>query len=364
MGQKEKIAIIGANESILPLILKAKDIGYETHVFARKSGDIGEKEADYFYPIDVGDKQTILDMCKKIGVVGVCSITSDFAAPTVSYVSRGLHLPSNPPETDVLARDKYEMRLAFKNEHLFTPGFMKTKRKINQNELSLSYPLIVKPVDGWSSKGINKVDNFNELGNAIDEAINNSINKEVIIEEFVDGNEYSSECIVQNGEIFILSFTKKGTTGSPHFIETCHFEPSDLNPSQIKMITPIVKRAIKALHIENSAAHAEFRITKGGEVCFMEIGARMGGDCIGTYLVPLSTGIDYVKLVIDVAVGNKIEIPQKKIKKVAIQYILNKSDINKVKAINKENIVVYKIDEKSLKESNSILRHGYCIYYC
>lgn len=53
-------------------------------------------------------------MCKKIGVVGVCSITSYFAAPTVSYVSRGLHLPSNPPETDVLARDKYEMRLALK----------------------------------------------------------------------------------------------------------------------------------------------------------------------------------------------------------------------------------------------------------
>lgn len=48
MKQKEKIAIIGANESILPLILKARDIGYETHVFARKSGDIGEKEADFF----------------------------------------------------------------------------------------------------------------------------------------------------------------------------------------------------------------------------------------------------------------------------------------------------------------------------
>ena len=57
---KEKIVIIGANSFQNPLILKAKEKGYETHVFAWESGDIGEKTADYFYPIRQDNQRKIL----------------------------------------------------------------------------------------------------------------------------------------------------------------------------------------------------------------------------------------------------------------------------------------------------------------
>lgn len=109
-----RIAIIGANESINHAILKAKDMGYETHVFAWQKGDVGEKTADFFYPINIGDKEKVLEVCKKIKPVAIVSITSDFAVRTVNYVARDLGLTCNSEKTDLYARDKYKMRNAFK----------------------------------------------------------------------------------------------------------------------------------------------------------------------------------------------------------------------------------------------------------
>ena len=82
MINKKKIAIIGANESINKLIVKAKTLGYETHVFAWECGDPGEFTADYFYPISIDNKEEIGKKCKEIGVDGVASVTSDFAVNT------------------------------------------------------------------------------------------------------------------------------------------------------------------------------------------------------------------------------------------------------------------------------------------
>ena len=68
---KKKIAIIGASYLQLPLIQKAKELGYETHVFAWKANDVGEKVADYFYPISIVEKERILKKCREIGICGM-----------------------------------------------------------------------------------------------------------------------------------------------------------------------------------------------------------------------------------------------------------------------------------------------------
>lgn len=364
----KRIAIIGANESIVPLIKKAKALGFETHVFAWRCGDPGEREADFFYPISVSDKERILEECKKIGVHGVCSITSDFAAPVVAFLSRKLGLPGNPEITDLVARNKYEMRRAFQSTGLlYSPRFVEISDLNHLNDLvdGFKFPLIVKPVDRWSSKGISRVDSFNDLESAVKIAINESLSKTAIVEEFVDGPEYSAECIVYNGEASILTFTKKTTTGYPHYIETGHMQPSDIPINSQQLIICKIKAALKALGIYNSAAHAEFRIMENGDICFMEIGARMGGDYIGTDLTPISTGMDYLKMVIDVACGNKpcfdkLATP----KKVCVRFILEKKDLDFCNSISDERIIrknVFDVDfDRPVTDSSS--RHGYFIY--
>ena len=91
----KKLAIIGASYLQLPLILKAKDLGLETHVFAWAAGDVGEEAADHFYPISITEKDLILEECRKIGISGICSIASDLAVLTVNYVAENMGLTGN-----------------------------------------------------------------------------------------------------------------------------------------------------------------------------------------------------------------------------------------------------------------------------
>lgn len=90
---------------------------------------------------------------------------------------------------------------------------------------------------------------------------------------------------------------------APHFIETGHCEPSDLSEEMLQKVQKTMYAALDALQITDGASHGEFKITPDGEVRIIEIGSRMGGDCIGSDLVPLSTGYDFMEMVIDVACG-------------------------------------------------------------
>ena len=84
---KKNITIIGASYLQLPLIEKAKAMGYTTHVFAWAADDVGEREADFFYPISITEMEQIAEKCREIEIVGICSIASDLACVTVNYVA-------------------------------------------------------------------------------------------------------------------------------------------------------------------------------------------------------------------------------------------------------------------------------------
>ena len=90
MRKMKKIVIIGANDFQKPLILKAKEMGYETHVFAWREGATGAEDADYFYEISIVEKDEILKICQKIQPDAVATIGSDLANITVQYLAEKL----------------------------------------------------------------------------------------------------------------------------------------------------------------------------------------------------------------------------------------------------------------------------------
>ena len=324
----KKIVIIGANDFQNPLILKARELGYETHVFAWKEGAIGEKTADYFYPISIVEKERILEKCKKIKPNAVLSIGSDLATITVNYVAEKLGLTCNPYSITENCTNKFKMRDKFKINGIKTPNYLKvTKNYKNLDIDNLAFPLIVKPTDRSGSRGVTKVNNKNELISAVKYATNVSFEKCAIIEEYIEGNEYSCECISYNGKHYFLTFTKKFTTGAPNFIETGHEQPSDIKEEYQDNIKKEIFKALDALNIKNGASHTEFKLDNNGNITIIEIGARMAGDCIGSDLVLLSTGYDYLKMVIDIALGKKINFTKKDITyKAKIYFILKESD--------------------------------------
>ena len=361
--------IIGANSFQNPAILKAKEMGLETHVFAWTEGSIGERTADYFYPISIVEKEQILEKCREIKPVAVLTIASDLANITAQYVAEHLGLPCNSTRSILITSNKYEMRKALKTAGIATPQFclVDNIEGYEQRIKELSFPLIVKPVDRSGSRSVTKVECVAEVKDAVQNAIEQSFCKQAIIEEWIDGEEYSCECISYEGKHQFLALTKKFTTGSPNFIETGHIEPAKLDCDVYQRVIQHIFSALNALEIRMGASHSEFKIDRDGIPHIIEIGARMGGDCIGSHLVKLSTGYDFVQMVIEVAMGKlpsfvKVNEPST----AAIKFLFNEGDFQALERIKKtcSDSLVYISELEKMdghKVTDSSTRYGYYI---
>ena len=135
----------------------------------------------------------------------------------------------------------------------------------------------------------------------------------------MQGPEVSVEVMVTHGVPHVLQITDKLTTGAPHFVEMGHSQPSRLPADAQEAIRDLASRAAVSVGIQNGPAHVEIILTKNGPK-MVELGARMGGDCITTHLVPLSTGIDMVGNTIRIALGEEPDLAQKLHKGSAIRY--------------------------------------------
>lgn len=303
LKSKKKIAIIGGSYLQLPAVLKAKELGYEVHCFSWRDGAVCAEHADFFYPISIIEKESILQECERIGIDGITTIASDVAVLTVNYVASHMRLISNPDEYSEVTTNKYLMRKCFTENDVPSPRYTVADQSGSYNITSFKFPLIVKPTDRSGSRGVEKVLDPLQLDTAIDRAQKEAFSKAAIIEEFVTGREISVEAISYQGWHTILQITDKVTTGSPYFVELEHHQPSTL-PGQIQSeVKSIVLKALDALHIQYGASHSELKITEDGDIRVIEIGARMGGDFIGSTLVRLSTGYDFLEGVIQVAMG-------------------------------------------------------------
>lgn len=333
----KKLAIIGASYLQNPLILKAKEMGLETHVFAWQCGDIGETTADHFYPISIVEKDAITEKCRQIGVDGICTIATDLGAVTVNYVANRLGLSGNSEECTLLSTNKHEMRKAFERGGDPSPKSILVTDAAQVKGLSLRYPVIVKPTDRSGSRGITKLYSAEGLEAAVREAQEQGFEKKALVEEFAEGQEYSVECVSCEGKHTFLAMTKKYTTGAPHFIETGHLEPAPVPAQTLEKVKKIVFHALDTLQIRNSASHSELKIAADGTIRLIEIGGRMGGDCIGSDLVRLSAGVDFVRCVIQLALGEAPDTKPKAPKgAAAVRFVFREEDLEVLARLKRE----------------------------
>lgn len=303
------LAVIGASYLQLPLVEKAKAMGLRVICFAWAEGAVCAGTADKFYPVSIVEKEEILRICQKEKIDGICTIASDVAAPTVAYIAEGLHLNGNRYDAAQRANNKFLMREAFSKAGITCPKYSRISQVDDYKFSNWNFPLIVKPCDRSGSLGVMEVSCPEELQSSLDNALSLSFKHEAIVEEFVEGKEISVEFISYHGAHYPLMITDKVTTGAPHFVELEHHQPAELSEDQFEMVYSITQRALDALEITDGASHTEYKITESGEVYIIELGARMGGDFIGSDLVRLSTGYDFVKGVIDVALDS-FEVPE------------------------------------------------------
>lgn len=161
-----------------------------------------------------------------------------------------------------------------------------------------------------------------------------------------------------------MAIIEKITSGPPHFVELAHHQPSALSNELLDKIYSTTFDALSALSVKYGAGHTEIKINDNGNPYLIELGARMGGDFIGSHLVKLSTGYDFVDGVISVAL-NEFQEPFKTINKFSGVFFLSEQTKSILPFFHNQNDFDHEkeiMDQELKFVSNSNERSGYLIY--
>ena len=209
-----KLAVIGANAPSIPFYRQAKALGYTLIGIAWAEGAVCQKYCDKFYPISFKEKEEVLRVCQEEKIDGITSFSLESALPTVVYVAQHMGLVSNTEECVKLTENKFAQRKAFEDHGIPVPTYLKLKKGDLLENAKIDYPIIVKPLDSGGSQGITKLDSPEGLSEALEVAFDHSRSNQAIIEEFIDGREFSVEALSHHGTHHILQITDKVTSGT------------------------------------------------------------------------------------------------------------------------------------------------------
>ena len=315
----KRLLIIGASILQLPAIKKAKEMGLYTAVADYNPNAIGIPFADEYFNVSTIDAEGVYRAAKEFRADGIMTLATDMPMRSLAYACEKLGLVGISYDTAVRATDKGEMIKTFEAHGVEHPLYRIVPGGRLEDKDGLVFPLITKPTDNSGSRGVMLVHTLGELEAALSYSSENGRGGDVIVEEYMQGPEVSVEVMVSHGEAHILQITDKLTTGAPHFVEMGHSQPSRLPADTQEKIRDLAARAALSVGIENGPAHVEIIVTKDGPK-MVELGTRMGGDCITTHLVPLSTGIDMVGNTIRIALGEEPDLERKFEKGSAIRY--------------------------------------------
>ena len=327
----KKIMILGAGVLQLPAIICAREMGLTVIAVDMDPAAVGFRYADICLPISTIDIPKAVEAAEKYRIDAVITLASDMPMRTVAAVAEKLGLPGIDTETAIKATDKIEMRRCLKAHNVPVPDFYEADsyESFEHAIRNFSSEFIVKPADNSGSKGVYLVkDRFDkaEADNAYYFSKKYSRSGKIIVEEYMKGFEVSVEAFSIGKKVNILQITDKLTTGAPHFVEMGHSQPTQLPYNRVAQIKKITEDAVTAIGIKDCPSHTEIMITDEGPK-IVELGARLGGDCITTHLVPLSTGIDMVKGLIKTALGETPDILPRFSKGSAIRYLHSKRGI-------------------------------------
>ena len=371
----KKIMVLAAGLLQIDVIEKAKSMGYYVLAVDGNPKAPGFNVADKAICADIVNEEAMLKIARDEHVDGVIHPCSEVSMAVMGRINDELGLSGISREQAICATNKHLMRKAFEKGNAPSPKSILAQDAEDawnrlQNEFDTD--AILKPSRNSGSRGIAKVSRNMYKGDfirAYDEALSESRDHSVLIEQFIEGPEFSIEMIVWRGEIHVLTVTDKKTTGAPHFVELGHNQPSCFSATDVETLKAAAVAGVRALGVNNCACHAEAKLMNG-KAYLMEVGARLGGDFISTELTHLSTGVDMVAAAIDVALGVEPDLSAKEEPKgVCIRYFCPKPgklvSISNTEVLNNPHVYLWEIYPKEgdviPAVTSSLCRSGHVI---
>jgi biotin carboxylase len=240
---------------------------------------------------------------------GVICVAAD-APITVATVAERLGLPGISISTAEIACDKLAMKKRFSDCGVPVPGFQQvhTVQELQRIAVQSGTNLVLKPVDSRGSRGVQRVSKVADLAKAFELARSHSPTERVMVEQYLEGPQVSTESIVVDGRCYTPGFSDRNyeflDKYAPFFIENGGDLPSHLPPDIQDKVKDVVARAAAALGVTNGTVKGDIVVHKG-QPYVIELAARLSGGFFCTREIPLNTGVDFIGCAIRVALGEK-----------------------------------------------------------
>ena len=304
----KKALVLAGGFPQIALIQELKDRGIYVVLADYNENPVAKQYASKYYQVSTLDVKAIRDVAVQEKVDYLITVCTDQALHTVAKVSEELGLPCYIDyQTALNVTNKQYMKKVFSENGIPTAKYTILDAFNEEAIREMHYPLIVKPVDCNSSKGVRRCDNLEELKVYFAEALDLSRTKTAIIEEFISGEEISVDVYVEDGKAQVLCISQSDKIADhDKFVIFRAIWPAPVSQNVVEQINVTAQKIAEAFKIQNSPMLIQF-LTDGERVFGVEFSARTGGG-VKYLLVKRSSGFDVIKAVVDLTLGDKPHI--------------------------------------------------------
>ena len=307
MSFKKKMLLLGGSHAEIPLIQAAQALGWYVITTGNNRDGLGHPYADKTVFADFSDKDAMLDLARAEGVQAVCSGCNDFALLSTVYVCEKLGLPghdSYATSLEIHLKDKYRAlatRLGIPTPRAIT---VRNVADFDTAIASLSFPIIVKPVDLTGGKGIHRAANADEAREAYCDACSRTRQDHIVVEEFVQGTNHGFSAMLVKGKVAFAFADNEQYFVNKYLVSGAN-SPSTSGSETLAKLRDYSERIARELHLVDGILHIQYIEKPDGTPVIIEICRRPPGDLYIKF-VKYATGVDYPKFIMMAETGMDI----------------------------------------------------------
>lgn len=304
--------LLGGLRYLLPVIESAHQLGYYVITCDYLPDNIAHKYSDEYHDVSIIDKEAVLALARELQIDGIMSFAVDPGVVTAAYVQEQMGLPAFGPYESVCILQNKDRFRNFLTQHGFNvpkaKGFSSIEDAMSE-KYWYPWPVIVKPTDSAGSKGVTRVDRWEDLKAALEVAFEHSLSKRVIVEEFIEkaGCSSDTDSFSIDGELKFVSFSaQRFDEHAPNpYTPSAYSWPSTMTKAQEAELASEIQRLLKLLNMRTSIYNIETRVGTNGKPYIMEVSPRGGGNRLAEML-RFATGVDLITNAVRAAVGDEV----------------------------------------------------------
>lgn len=304
MADMRKALLVGSSFSAAPVFFALKKYGLHVSVCGNLTADPCHQYADASFYIDYSKPEELMRVLESEKFDYLVPSCNDYAYMSCAMVAHkyGFFGFDNIDVATIL-HTKSEFRRITGNGALPVPKYITQRADDPIDIRGLRFPVLVKPVDSFSGRGMTKVANPDQLPMAVEEALATSRSLKVVIEEFVNGTLHSHSAFIEGGKVALDYFVDEFCSVYPYQVD-CSNHPSVLSTVARERVRAEINRLAELLGLADGLLHTQF-IANGDEFWIIECMRRCPGDLYGT-LIQRSTGLDYADMYVRPFLNRKL----------------------------------------------------------